>query len=80
MRILKKVFLIIFIVIIALVGLVAGMSFLDRQDDYDVDLAGVEVPTYEESTIFFNQGNDFTVSLPFLASAIIDIDGDGTDE
>ena len=80
MRISKKAFLIIPIVIIALMGLVVGMSILDRQDDYDVDLAGVEVPTYEESTIFFNQGNDFTVSLPFLASAIIDIDGDGTEE
>jgi len=80
MRILKKAFLIILIVIIALMGMVTGMSILDRQDDYDVDLAGVEVPTYEESTIFFNQGNDFSISLPFLASAIIDIDGDGTEE
>ena len=80
MRILKMAFFIIPIVIIALVGLVAGMSILDRQDDYDVDLAGVEVPSYEESTISFNQGNDFSVSLPFLASAIIDIDGDGTEE
>jgi len=80
MRILKKVLLIIPIVIILIIGMVAGYFILDRQDDYDVDLAGVEVPTYEESTIFFNQGNDFSISLPFLASAIIDIDGDGTEE
>jgi hypothetical protein len=77
MRIPKKAFLII---PISIIGMVAGYFILDRQDDYDVDLAGVEVPTYEESAIFFNQGNDFSVSVPFLASAIIDIDGDGTEE
>jgi hypothetical protein len=80
MRISKKAFLIIPIVIITVMGTVAGYFILDRQDDYDVDLAGVEVPTYKESAIFFNQGNDFSNSLPFLASAIIDIDGDGTEE
>lgn len=80
MRILKRGFLIIAIVIIALVGLATVKSIKDRQDDYEVDLAGVEVPLFEESTISFDQGNDFSVSLPFLASAIIDIDGDGTDE
>jgi len=80
MRISKKAFLIIPIVIITVMGMVAGYFILDRQDDYDVDLAGVEVPTYKESAIFFNQGNDFSNSLPFLASAIIDIDGDGTEE
>lgn len=80
MRISKKAFLIIPIVIITTMGLVARYFILDRQDDYDVDLAGVEVPTYEESAIFFKQGNDFSISIPFLASAIIDIDGDGTEE
>ena len=80
MHIPKKAFLIIPIVIIAIVGLATVKSIKDRQDDYDVDLAGVEVPFYEESVISFNQGNDFSVSLPFLASAIIDIDGDGTEE
>jgi hypothetical protein len=73
----------IFLILIAVVGVmiaVVGNVILDRQDDYDVDLAGVEVPTYEKSTIEFNQGNDFTVSLPFLASAIIDVDNDGTEE
>ncbi|MBW2573005.1 MAG: CRTAC1 family protein [Deltaproteobacteria bacterium] len=80
MRILKKLFLIIPIAIFALMGIVAGYFILDRQDDYNVDLTGVEVPAYQESTITFNQGNDFSISLPFLASAIIDIDGDGTEE
>jgi len=60
--------------------MMAGNFILDRQDDYDVDLSDVEVPNFEESVIEFNQGNDFSVSLPFLASAIIDVDGDGIEE
>ena len=44
MRILKKLFLIIPIAIFALMGIVAGYFILDRQDDYNVDLTGVEVP------------------------------------
>ncbi len=80
MRLSKKVFLIIPVAIIALAGLATVKSIKDRQDNYDVDLAGVEIPLFEASTIPFNQGNDFSVSLPFMASAIIDIDGDGTEE
>ena len=80
MNILKKVLLIVPVLLVAIVALVAGYFILDRQDDYDVDLAGVEVPTYEESTVEFNQGNDFSSSLPFLASAIIDVDNDGIEE
>jgi len=80
MRKLKKIFLIIPITIFAMMSIIAGYFILDRQDDYNVDLAGVEIPTYKMSVISFNQGNDFSVSIPFLASAIIDIDGDGTEE
>ncbi len=80
MRILKMLILLVPMVVIGLMVVVAGRLILDRQDDYDVDLAGVETPTYEESTIDFNQGNDFSDSLPFLASAIIDVDNDGIEE
>ena len=76
----RTLIIICLIIPIALLGMVAGYFILDRQDDYDVDLAGVEIPTYEKSVISFNQGNDFSVSLPFLASAIIDVDGDGVEE
>lgn len=75
-----KVLKIIPILLLLMVGLVFGKFITDRQDDYDVDLSGVNVPTYQESTIVFNQGNDFSESLPFLASAIIDVDGDGVEE
>ncbi len=80
MKIIKKAALIIPLMVIAMMAMMAGRFILDRQDDYDVDLTGIEVPTYTTSAIAFDQGNDFTVSLPFLASAIIDIDGDGMEE
>jgi hypothetical protein len=80
MNILKKALLIVPVLFIAIIAIVAGYFILDRQDDYDVDLAGVEIPTYKESAILFNQGNDFSKSLPFLASAIIDVDNDGIEE
>ena len=41
---------------------------------------GENIPHFTESDIAFNQGNDFSKSLPFMASAIIDVDGDGKDE
>lgn len=80
MRILKKIILIILVMIFLLIAMIVVKFILDRQDAYDVDLTGVEVPTYVESDIVFNQGNDFTESIPFLASAIIDVDGDGIEE
>ncbi len=79
----RKVVLIMMVVIMVMMVMmvmIAGTFIRDRQDDYDVDLSGVEVPTYKESTIHFDQGNDSSVSLPFLASAIIDVDGDGVEE
>ena len=80
MRAFKLITLFLLAVIILLIAFVTGSVIYDRQDDYDVDLSGVDIPAYEESDIIFNQGNDFSTSLPFLASAIIDVDGDGVEE
>ena len=76
----RTVVAIMMVVTMVMMVMIAGKFILDRQDDYDVDLSGVEVPTYKESTISFDQGNDSSVSLPFLASAIIDFDGVGVEE
>lgn len=80
MRILKKALLIFPMILVVMMILIMIKFIYDRQDDYDVDLTGVEVPGYEQSTVTFDQGNDFSVSLPFLASAVIDVDGDGIEE
>ena len=66
--------------IVALAVLVTGRSLRDRATDYEVDLGDVIVPHYDASDIDFDQGNDFSVTLPFMGSAIIDVDSDGVEE
>ena len=80
MRFLKKILLLISLLVVVVLALLVGMPIVDRQDDYAVDLDGVVLPRYVKSTITFNQGNDSSKTLPFLASAIIDTNGDGTEE
>lgn len=65
---------------LGLLALPVGRALHDRQDDYDVSLEGVSIPTYQTHSLDFDQANDFSVSLPFMASAILDIDGDGVEE
>jgi len=80
MQLFKRIILILLVLICLLIAALTGWVISDRQDDYDVSLAGVNIPAYEISDIIFQQGNDFSASLPFLASAIIDVDGDGVEE
>ena len=80
MSLLKKVLFVPPVLVGGLVIFVVSVAVIDRQNPYDVSLDGVDVPTFETSDIVFNQGNDFSTSLPFMASAIIDVDGDGIDE
>jgi len=71
-----------YLVIIVMV-LVAGLFWLtanDRAIDYDVDTAGLEIPKFDEQSIDFVPSYDKTQTLPFTASAVIDIDGDGIEE
>ena len=80
MSILKKILKVLAAIVLLLLVVVAGKFILDRQEDYEVDHSTVSVPSYTETDIVFDQGNDFSVSLPFMASAIIDVDGDGVEE
>lgn len=80
MRLTLKLLFALLLLIIAMFIMIIIRSIMDRQDDYDVSLADTEVPLYIESTIPFNQANDFSDSLPFLGSAIIDIENDGVEE
>jgi len=52
----------------------------DHQIDYDVDLAGTEIPTFTEIELPQSQSHSDATSLPFTGGAAIDIDGDGVDE
>jgi hypothetical protein len=53
---------------------------MDRQIDYDVSLGNTLVPTFKEIVLDFDHKLDESTSLPFTASAVIDIDNDGTEE
>ncbi len=75
-----KIILIFLVIMILVIMMMMGMFIMDRRDDYKVDISDIEIPTYTESSIKFHQGNDNTSSLPFMASAIIDVDNDGVEE
>ncbi|MGH1419039.1 MAG: FG-GAP repeat domain-containing protein [Hyphomicrobiaceae bacterium] len=70
--------------LVAIVALLAfgfiGKTTYDRQIDYDVDLAGTAIPKFTEIDVPFYQIYNATESLPFVAGAAIDVDGDGTEE
>ena len=71
------------LVILLVVLLISGLTWLslnDRADDYDVSLDGVIIPQFDEQTIDFSPTYDKTRTLPFAASAIIDVDNDGIEE
>jgi len=76
----KKILLAVLAIMMAMIMMMMAMFIMDRKDDYRVDISGIEIPTYTESSIEFHQGNDNTSSLPFMASAIIDVDNDGVEE
>lgn len=67
-------------IVVLVMTLLAGRGIYDRQIPYDVDLMGTVIPEYQEMFIPFINSNDGEASLPFLASAIIDVDGDGREE
>jgi hypothetical protein len=66
--------------IVVLLVVVFTKSTLDKQVDYDVSTENINVPSFEEKVIDFDQAMDDSTSLPFIASAVIDIDNDGIEE
>ena len=80
----KKIIKIMLIAIPAAILLIGAMLSLmliqDSWIDYDVSTKGVEIPEFLEVEVPFDQKLDDTKSLPFMASAIIDINNDGVEE
>lgn len=72
-------FTLVGLVLLALTGMTAR-TYYDRQIDYDVALNGTEVPKFTEIELPFEHAHNDATSLPFTGGAVIDIDGDGTDE
>ena len=79
-----KIFKFVGVAAVILVGLVAallaGRSILDRQLDYDVDLAGTIVPKFTALELPHDHRHSDATSLPFTGGAAIDVDGDGVPE
>ncbi len=72
------------IIPVALVGLlivaILVRFMLDKNIDYEVSTDNISVPEFDTFYLDFEQRLDESLSLPFTASAIIDIDNDGTEE
>ncbi len=72
------VFIVLFILLIAV--FLTALGWHDRQVDYDISSDGLVIPSFTEQTINFVPTYDETRTLPFTASAIIDINNDGVEE
>jgi len=79
-KLIKSIVYFFGIVVILLVGGLFWLTANDRAIDYDVDVAGLTTPTFTEQTIDFVPTYDASKTIPFTASAVIDIDGDGVEE
>jgi enediyne biosynthesis protein E4 len=79
-KILKFIALAIPTLILLVFVMLSVKSIMDRQVDYDVSTEGLSIPTFSEVGIDFTQQHNEELTLPFTASAVIDIDNDGVEE
>ncbi len=57
-----------------------GLSILDQKEKYIVETKSLVMPEFTETEVDFTHKLARIVSVPFMASAIIDIDNDGQEE
>jgi len=79
-KLLKRTGLGLLILIILAMLTVVIMQRMDVQVDYAVSTEGVDIPTFDAVDIPYDQSHNNDITLPFAASGVIDIDGDGTEE
>lgn len=77
---LKTIARLLLLLPIILVLVLSWISVRDRASHYPIDTADVLIPVYEQHSINFVPTYDATKTIPFTASAIVDIDGDGVEE
>jgi len=77
---LRSIFFFLIFIVIALFTALTFMTNRDRANKYTSELKGLQVPQFDEQSINFEPTYDGTLTLPFTASAIVDIDGDGIEE
>jgi hypothetical protein len=76
----KKLILVPLAIVAALIVVVIVRFSLDKGIPYDVSTANIVVPSFKSMTLDFDQQLSNAESLPFTASAIIDIDNNGVEE
>lgn len=79
-NLLKSILVFIVVLIILILASLTALVWHDRKVDYDISSEGLVIPAFTEQTIDFVPSYDKTQTLPFTASAIIDIDNDGIEE
>lgn len=79
-NLLISILLFVVFLIIATVGFLTLYSWNDRKVDYEISTEGLLIPEFTHQTIPFEPAYDEKKTLPFAASAVIDIDGDGIEE
>ena len=77
----RRLLLLVLLIPTALIVVVLVRFTLDARDPYpEVDVDPADVPTFREIPFPFVHEHDSAESLPFTGSAVIDADGDGTEE
>ena len=61
----------------AVIIMIAVRFKMDARDPYDVPLGDTWLPEFERKEISFDHQHDNKTTLPFMAGAVIDIDGSG---
>ena len=79
-KILKIMVMLPVFMIVMVVGMIVVMMKMDHKVDYEVSTANTEIPQFTEMEIPFDHQLNPDESLPFVGSAIIDIDNDGQEE
>ena len=77
---LKYIPMVIIALIVMMFLVLTVYAMNDRRVDYDVPLGDTVVPTFSTVEVPFDQEFDEATSLPITGGAVIDIDGDGTEE
>jgi len=76
----KYLVLAVISIVVLLFALLSGRAILDKRIDYEVDLAGTEIPTFVTVELPQEHSYSDATSLPVNSGAAIDINGDGVDE
>ncbi len=76
----KKLLFVPVILVVVILTMVITRFTLDKRIDYDVSTEGITVPEFSEIVLGWEQELKDSESLPFAASAVIDVNGDGAEE